>query len=140
MLRPGNAHGSRGAVAVLKRIVRGLRARWPGVRIEVRADSGFAVPAFYDYCAAERIAYTVGLIPNPRLEQVAAPLLAAAQRQQVETGAEKVRLAGATSYQAGSWSRARRVVSKAEALAEGPNTRFVVTTRKGPPLAVTRGL
>jgi hypothetical protein len=135
VLRPGNVHGSHGVVAVLKRIVRALRTQWPGVRIEVRADSGFAVPALYDYCDAERIAYTIGLIPNPRLERSAAPLLAEAQRRQAEQGG-KVRLAGSTTYQADSWSRPRRVVYKAEALAEGPNTRFVVTTSTAPPLAV----
>src|SRR5918912_4288004 len=93
VLRPGNAHGSRGAVAVLKRIVRAVRARWPGVPIELRADSGFAVPALYDYCEAAGIGYTIGLVPNPRLEALAAPLLAEAQRQQALRG-EKVRLAG----------------------------------------------
>ena len=136
VLRPGNVHGSKGVVAVLRRLVPRLRARWPGVRLELRADSGFAVPALYDYCDAERIAYTIGLIPNPRLEALAAPLLAEAQRRQRETGAVKVRLAGATSYAAASWSRARRVVYKAEALEKGPNTRFVVTTSKATPLAV----
>jgi len=44
VLRPGTAHVSRGVVAVLKRVVRVLRARWPGVQIELRADCGFAVP------------------------------------------------------------------------------------------------
>ena len=44
VLRPGNSHGSRGVVAVLKRVVRALRARWPRVTIEVRLDSGGAVP------------------------------------------------------------------------------------------------
>jgi hypothetical protein len=136
VLRPGNAHGSRGVVAILKRLVRHLRAWWPGIRIELRADSGFAVPALYEYCEAEGIGYTIGLIPNPRLERAAAPLLAEAQRQQANTHAPKVRLAGATTYQAGSWDRERRVVYKAEALAEGPNTRFVVTTRTDPPLAL----
>lgn len=136
VLRPGTAHGSHGVVSVLKRLVPRLRARWPGVRVELRADSGFAVPALYDYCDAEHIAYTVGLIPNPRLEHLAAPLLAEAQRHQAQTGAEKVRLVGATTYAADSWSRARRVVYKAEALAKGPNTRFVVTTSTAPPLAV----
>jgi hypothetical protein len=136
VLRPGNAHGSRGAVAVLKRLVRLLRAWWPGVQIELRADSGFAVPALYEYCEHEGIGYTIGLIPNPRLEAIAAPLLAEAQRQQAETGAVKVRLAGETRYQAGSWEQARRVVYKAEALADGPNTRFVVTTRTEDPLAL----
>jgi hypothetical protein len=136
VLRPGNAHESRGAIAILKRLVRAVRARWPGVRLELRADSGFAVPALYEYCDQEGIAYTIGLVPNPRLEAVAAPLLAEAQRQQAVTGADKVRLAGEVRYQAGSWPRARRVVYKAEALAAGPNTRFVVTTRTQAPLAV----
>jgi hypothetical protein len=136
VLRPGNVHGSRGAVAVLKRLVRLLRTWWPSVQIELRADSGFAVPALYEYCEHEGIGYTIGLIPTPRLEAVAAPLLAEAQRQQADTGAVKVRLADETTYQAGSWDRARRVVYKAEALAEGPNTRFVVTTRTEAPLAL----
>ena len=135
VLRPGTVHSSRGAVAVLKRIVRALRARWPGVAIELRADSGFAAPAVYDWCEAEDIGYTIGLVPNSRLEALATPLLAEAQRQAAPTGT-KVRLAGEAQYQAGSWPHARRVVYKAEVLAEGPNTRFVVTTRKEAPLAV----
>ncbi len=40
-----------------------------------------------------------------------------------------MRLIGKTTYQAGSWETERRVVYKAEALAKGPNTRFVVTTQ-----------
>jgi hypothetical protein len=136
VLRPGNAHGSHGAVAILQRLVRALRARWPGVRIELRADSGFAVPALYDYCEREQITYTIGLIPNPRLEALAAPLLAEALAQQQASPAEKVRLAGEATYQAASWAVARRVVYKAEALVKGPNTRFVVTTRQDAPLAL----
>jgi hypothetical protein len=134
VLRPGNAHGSRGVVSILRRLVRALRARWPGVSIELRADSGFAVPALYAYCEAEGIDYTIGLIPNPTLEGLAATLLAEAQRQQAESGAEKVRLAGEVRYQAGSWPEERRVVYKEEALVQGPNTRFVVTTRTDAPL------
>src|SRR5262245_27720884 len=77
------------------------------------------------------------MAPNPRLEALAAPLLAEAQRQQIETG-EKVRLVGETTYQADSWSRPRRVVYKAEALAKGPNTRCVVTSHPNDaPLART---
>jgi hypothetical protein len=64
VLRPGNAHGSRGVVAILKRLVAAVRSRWPGVRIELRADSGFAVPALYDFCEAARITYTIGLAPE----------------------------------------------------------------------------
>jgi DDE family transposase len=132
LLRPGNAHASRGVLSVLRVLVPLLRARWPGVQIELRADSGCAVPALYAYCERAGITYTIGLIPNSRLEAVAAPLLAQAQALQAHCG-EKVRLVSATAYQAGSWDRARRVVYKAEALDKGPNTRFVVTTRGDPP-------
>ena len=135
LLRPGNAHASRGVLSVLRVLVPRLRARWPGVQIELRADSGCAVPALYTYCEREGITYTIGLIPNSRLETVAAPLLAQAHAQQAQSG-QKARLVADTPYQAGSWDRERRVVYKAEALAKGPNTRFVVTTRSDPPEAL----
>lgn len=45
LLRAGNTHASRAAVAILERIVARLRQRWPEVKIELRADAGFAVPA-----------------------------------------------------------------------------------------------
>jgi len=135
ILRPGNVHAGRGCVAILRRLVRMLRSAWPSVQIEIRADSGFALPALYAFCEDSQITYTIGLIPNSRLEALAAPLLAEAQRLQAETG-EKVRLAGEASYTADSWPHPRRVVYKAEALAKGPNTRFVVTNRTDPPLAL----
>ncbi len=128
VLRPGNAHASRGVVSILRRLVQALRARWPAVRIEVRADSGFASPTMYAFCETEHIIYTIGLPPNARLRATAAPVLEQALIAAAETG-EKVRLIGATTYQAGSWETERRVVYKAEALAKGPNTRFVVTNR-----------
>jgi Transposase DDE domain group 1 len=136
VLRPGNTHGSTGVKAILKRVVRALRARWPHTTIEIRMDSAGAVPAIYDWCDAEGIAYTIGLISNPRLTALAAPLVAAAQRQRVESGAQKVRLLDEVIYQADSWEHPRRVVVKAEALPKGPNTRFVVTSRPDPPEAL----
>ncbi len=132
VLRPGNTHSSRGAVAILKRIVSRLRAAWPSVQIEIRADAGFAVPAVYDYCEEEGIDYTVGLITNPRLETLAEPLLEQAQ-QRYEVEGEKVRLLAEGYYQAGSWERERRVVYKAEAMEQGTNRRFVVTSKTDEP-------
>ena len=65
VLRPGTVHASYGVVAILKRLVRLIRQRWPGVTIELRADSGFAIPALYDYCEDEHLGYTIGLVPMP---------------------------------------------------------------------------
>jgi hypothetical protein len=132
ILRPGTAHAGHGALAILKRLVRRLRARWPGVTIELRADAGFAKPAIYAWCEQERIAYTIGLVTNARLDAVAAPLVATALAESTAAGA-KVRLLDETVYQAESWPTPRRVVIKAEVLAKGTNTRFVVTTRDDPP-------
>jgi hypothetical protein len=136
ILRPGNAHAGAGALAILKRVVARLRARWPAVTIELRADAGFAKPEIYAFCEAEGIAYTIGLVTNARLESLAAPLLAEALAQQAAADGGKVRLLAADVYQADSWPTSRRVIIKAEALAKGPNTRFVVTTRADAPEAL----
>jgi hypothetical protein len=132
LLRAGNTHASNSSVAILKRIVSGLRGRWPEAEIEIRADAGFAVPALYDYCEAEGITYTVGLISNARLEGMAEDLLAKAKESHQET-AEKARLFSEGPYGAASWEKRRRVVYKAEAMEKGTNTRFVVTTRTDGP-------
>jgi hypothetical protein len=127
-LRPGNTHASRGTVSILKRIVSRLREAWPEVEIELRADAGFAVPEIYDYCEAEGIDYTIALITNARLEELAAPLLEEA-KERYEAHQRKVRLLSEGRYQAGSWDRERRVVYKAEVMDEGTNTRFLVTNK-----------
>jgi hypothetical protein len=128
VLRAGNTHSSRASVAILKRIATRLKERWPSVEIELRADAGFAVPALYEYCESEGIRYTIGLITNPRLEALAEGLLEEA-KERYEAQKEKVRLLSEDHYRAESWDHARRVVYKAEVMAEGTNTRFVVTNR-----------
>jgi hypothetical protein len=136
VLRPGTAHAGHGALAILKRVVARLRARWPQVTIELRADAGFAKPEIYAWCEERGIAYTIGLVANPRLEALAAPLLADALAQRAAADGAKARLLDETAYQAGSWPHPRRVIIKAEALAKGTNTRFVVTTRTDQPDAL----
>jgi hypothetical protein len=134
LLRAGNTHASRGALSVLKRVVRWLREAWGrGLGIEIRADAGFAIPEIYDYCEKEGIDYTIGLISNPRLEALAEDLLERAERESEEREGEKVRLLSDASYRADSWEHPRRVVYKAEVLEKGTNTRFVLTSRSDRP-------
>jgi hypothetical protein len=127
--RHGTVHASRGVVAILKRLVAAVRARWPHVAIARRADSGLAIPALSAYCERERITYTIGLPPTPRLAALAAPLVALAKQHHQQTGA-KVRLAGEGRYAADSWPYARRIVDKAEEMAKGSNLRFLLTSRR----------
>jgi Transposase DDE domain group 1 len=109
--RPGTVHASKGALAVLTRLVQRIQARFPRVAIEVRGDSGFADRALYAYCEDHTIAYTIGLATNARLEALAAPVADQATQQRAETG-EKVRLLDHGMYQAGPWDTERRVVYK----------------------------
>jgi hypothetical protein len=132
LLRAGNTHSSNSSVAILKRIVCALRERWPEVAIEIRADGGFAVPALYDYCEYEGISYTIALITNERLKEMAGDLLEAASKEHERT-AHKARLFGEDLYGAASWEKKRRVIYKAEAMEQGTNRRFVVSTRHEAP-------
>jgi hypothetical protein len=54
-------HASRFVVLILRRLLRLLRTAWPTVEIELRADSGFALPGDSRFCEREGIAYTIGL-------------------------------------------------------------------------------
>ena len=135
LLRAGNTHASNSSVALLKRIVCRLRSRWAGVHIEMRADAGFAVPAIYDYCEQQGITYTIALITNERLKEMAGELLEEA-REEHERTAHKAKLFAEGTYQAASWEKKRRVVYKAEVMEQGTNRRFVLTTRSDEPKAL----
>lgn len=137
VLRPGTAHASHGVVPILKRVVRSLRARWPDVTLELRADAGFAVPALYDYCEQAKLTYTLGLARNARLLRLAAPVQAAV-RPDPTPATTPVRRFAEVTYQAASWPQPRRVIIKAEQLPLGLNTRFVVTNRSDAPEALYR--
>jgi hypothetical protein len=132
LLRAGNTHASNSALALLKRIVGRLRHRWPGVAIEMRADAGFAIPAIYDYCEREGISYTIALITNERLKDMAHDLLEEAT-EEYQLMQKKATLFGEDLYEAGSWEKERRVIYKAEVMEQGTNRRFVVSSRRDAP-------
>ena len=65
----------------VQRIVARIRARWPRVRIVLRADSGFAREALMLWCEQNRVDFVFGLARNARLEtRVAAALQEARTR------------------------------------------------------------
>jgi len=128
LLRPGNVHGGHRAMALLRAVVRRLRAAFPDCRIELRADSALALPEVYDGCEKLAIPYTISLPKNERLIEMAQPWMREAEAIHAETG-EKVQVFGEFHHAAHSWSRERRVITKAEVMSKGENPRFVVTSR-----------
>jgi hypothetical protein len=131
-LRPSNIDASKHARAVLKLLVRRLRAGWPGVKITIRADSGFCRWRLMRWCDSHGIGYVLGLAKNPVLQRAARDEIERAERQFRATG-QPQRVFGSFAYAAGSWDRRRRVIIKAEHTAQGPNPRFVVVNVPGDP-------
>ena len=126
----GTAHAALGADDDISYLVNRLRSEWPDIDIELRADSGFAVPRMYEICEHLRIFYTFGLGMNAVLKRNSSELLQEAVEQFEDTG-EKQRLFDGFWYQAGSWSTARYAIVKCEAHAQGTNRRAIVTNRPG---------
>jgi Transposase DDE domain group 1 len=127
-LRRSNIDASAGATAEVARIVGQIRARWPRVKILLRADSGFARDELMTWCEANGIDYVFGLARNERLVGAIAHDLAAAEAEGLAQGGPVRRFADLAWRTLDSWSRARRVVAKAEHLPKGANPRFVVTS------------
>ena len=126
--REANVAGSAGAAEEMARMVARIRRRWPRVRITLRADSGFATEPLMGWCEENRVDYVFGLARNSRLEAMLAASLAVAKRLCAASG-KPARVFRDFDYRTrDSWSRARRVVGKAEHTLEGANPRFVVTS------------
>jgi hypothetical protein len=53
VLRPGNVTAAVGAVGLLRRLVKIIHNRFPGVQIRVRLDGGFAHPAVLEFLDAQ---------------------------------------------------------------------------------------
>ena len=65
-LRRSNIDASAGAVEEVARIVGHLRARWPRVRILLRADAGFAREELMHWCEHNSVDFLFGLAKNAR--------------------------------------------------------------------------
>jgi hypothetical protein len=127
-LRPANIDASAGSLEEIIRIVARIRARWPQVRIVLRADSGFARDTLMTWCEANGVDYLFGLARNVRLEAEIAGELEAAAADSQASGQAARRFKDFAWTTRDSWSRERRVVGKAEHTRQGANPRFVVTS------------
>lgn len=131
-LRPARKDAALHAAAILKLLVARLRQVWPEVRILFRGDSGFRRPLLMSWCERNDVDYVIGLAKNSRLHTLSAGWYDAAATAFEKTQSPQ-RHFGEFAYAAGSWSRQRRVIVKAEHNAQGANPRFIVTTPGNPP-------
>ncbi len=127
-LRPANIDGSAGAVQEIERIIGQIRERWAHTRIILRADSGFAREALMSWCESHAIHYVFGLARNQRLQRAIGAELHDARQWCAASGHSERRFKELIYRTQKSWSRARRVVGKAEVTPKGDNPRFIVTS------------
>lgn len=133
-LRHGTAHASLGAVDVLDAIVTKLRQAFPQVTIQVRGDTGFAMPEMYEYCEREGLQYALGYAANKVLKRRTESSLRALQiyygfYESQEKSVQRFEVF--EDYQASSWSGPRKILAKIEINRSGTNRRFVVTNMSG---------
>jgi len=126
--RASNQDASAGCLEEVQRVVAQIRAPWPQTRIILRGDSGFCREPLMAWCEAHQVDYVFGLARNERLQAKVTKAMKAARAEHQRTG-QAARVFREFDYDTRhSWSRARRVVAKAEYLEKGENPRFVVTS------------
>ncbi len=114
----------------MKLLVQRLRREWPNVRIVLRGDSGFCRHRVMNWCERNGVFYLLGLARNPVLQRnVQFQLDQVAQLHAIDGQAYRVFHEFLDA--AGTWSRLRRVIAKAEYLPGAKdgkaNPRFIVT-------------
>lgn len=127
-LREANQDAAAGALDELKRLVARIRQRWPQVKLLLRADSGFCRDEIMAWCEANQVDYLLGLARNSRLVALIEPAMEKSRRKFLATRRAQRRFVTFWYQTRTSWSKARRVIAKAEYLEKGANPRFVVTS------------
>jgi len=133
VLRPGKTPTAGEILAILKRLVGAMRARWPAVRILLRADGHHTKPEVMEWLNANGVDFLTGLCKNDALERLFAQDISRARlayQRKVERkeANPSVTAYACEDYQAGSWSTPERVVARVIVSRMGVDVRYVVTS------------
>jgi Transposase DDE domain group 1 len=128
VLRPAKRPGGKEVRALLRRLLRAIRANWPKTEILLRADSHYCSPEVLDWCRANGLDYILGVAPTTTLRRHIGELEASTQaRFEAAPKDGKTRRFKEFLDGAASWSRVERIIARVEASTDGTDTRFVVT-------------
>lgn len=137
VLRPGKRPFGDENAMIMRRVLGLIRHHFPDTHILVRGDGHFSGPELMGLIdSMSNVDFIFGFSCNVKLLTMAEPtrlraidLWIAAQSQDVVPDA--VRLFEEFTYKARSWPKAWRVLLKAEVMALGENTRFIVSSLPG---------
>jgi hypothetical protein len=129
-LRRGTAASHARIVPLLLRMVPRLQHEFPGVRIKLRADAGFALPLLYEFCEFFGIQYAIGMPANAIFQR-----RVVRRQRRLARGYHRTRqpqrFFSSFPHRAQRWFHQRRVCYKAEHTETGTNLRFLVTNLEG---------
>src|SRR3954469_250132 len=129
VLRPAKRPKGTDIRALLRRLLRAIRANWPNTAILLRADSHYCGPEVLDWCRANRVDFIFGVAPTSTLRRHVERLEASTMARYVAAPhAGKVRRYTEFYDGAASWSRVERIIARVEAGDDGTDTRFIVTS------------
>jgi len=129
VLRPAKRPKGTDIRALLRRLLRAIRANWPKTEILLRGDSHYCGPQVIDWCRANGVDFIFGVAPTSTLRRHIEALDASTMARYVAAPhAGKVRRYKEFYDGAASWSRVERIIARVEAGADGTDTRFIVTS------------
>lgn len=127
-LKEANVDPGNGSVSDIQKLVERIREWWPEVRIVLRGDSGFCRDGLMSWCERKGVLYVFGLAKNTRLRKRIEKELKKVRKRYYQRDRQPQKIYKEFYYRTlNSWSRRRRVIGKAEYVAQGENTRFVVS-------------
>ena len=127
ILKPGRRSKSVDVFAILKRIIKILRAVWPNTKIILRGDAHFHCPELTSYCKTDdNMLFITGLTGNSKLKELSETTIKSAENL-FKQNKKPVKLYHSFFYKAGSWEHQERVIVKVEVSNKGTNIRYIAT-------------
>ena len=139
-VRAGKTPKGREVATVLRHLTARLRRHWPTTEIVYRGDSHYGRHEAMDWVEDNEAGFIFGFAGNAVLEGLVADAVEALRQRHSMSTKEKLRAYTSVKYQAGSWSKARRVIARIEAsmqptkdggVAQEIDIRYIVTSLEG---------
>jgi hypothetical protein len=144
ILRPARTPKGTEVRTVVKHVTKHLRKHWPHTRIVWRGDSHYGRVEAMEWAEDDGADYIFGLAGNTTLDALAAEAADNLRFHHAKTNQTKLRTFASFMYQAGSWTRPRKVVARLECslqpdgeditstgMRQEIDIRYVVTSLKG---------
>src|SRR6202050_3643520 len=144
ILRPARTPKGTEVRTVIKHMTKRLRTHWPNTRIVWRGDSHYGRVEAMEWAENNVVDYMFGLAGNTTLDALVAETADNLRFHHAKSSRTKLRTYASFTYQAGSWTRPRKVVARLECslqpdaggttstgMRQEVDIRYIVTSLKG---------